>query len=293
MTVPSNQLPNGARISSLGLGCSSYWAKPAFPERNAVDLVLRAFALGINHFDTGPSYAAGGAERRLSLALKQLQRERLIISTKAGTYIDPQGAQFKSFDPARVREGLQESLQRLGIAYVDILYLHGPTVDNLSVSVIDCLNQLKEDGLIRYSGVNSFDRRVLRKVVGLPIDVVMPQYSVFDVSCAQDVEALVGAGKMIVSGTALGQGLIDLRSLLPTSKKSLWYLLRALKNDPLLPVTGWQARQRVRAIGRPSLEAALLFLQRTPGIKSSVFGTTSIQHLEANAAAAARIANPV
>jgi aryl-alcohol dehydrogenase-like predicted oxidoreductase len=289
-TLPYRRLPNGKLISGIGLGCSSFWAKPAFPEESAVALVRRAYALGVNHFDTGPSYAAGGAEKRLAQAVRQLQRDQLVISTKAGTYVDGSGTQYRSFEPSRIRAEVHSSLERLGLKHVDILYLHGPAPHDLSSPVLDCLIGLKESGLISYSGVNSFEPAVLKKLVGLPIDAVMPQYSIFDVSCAQEVAALAQDGKIIVSGTALGQGIVNFRSLIPSNRKSLWYLLRALKNDPLLPLTRLQAQRRISALGRPALEAAFLFLVKTPGIISAVFGTTSIPHLEANAAAAARIA---
>jgi aryl-alcohol dehydrogenase-like predicted oxidoreductase len=293
LTLPYRQLPNGKLISAIGLGCSSFWAKNAFPEQNAVALVERAYALGINHFDTGPSYAAGGAEKRLAVALRRVERDRVVISTKAGTYVDASGAQFRSFEPARIRAELQASLERLGISHVDILYLHGPSVENLSTAVIDCLNGLKDSGLISYSGVNSFAANVLRKLVGLPIDAVMPQYSIFDVSCTREVAALAQDGKIIVSGTVLGQGIVNFSSLIPTNRKSLWYLLRALKNDPLLPLTRLQAQRRISALGQPALDAALLFLFKTPGLTSAVFGTTNMAHLEANTAAAGRVAQLV
>lgn len=289
MTVPSRDLPNGTRISVFGLGCSSFWAKPAFPEASAVALVLRAQALGINHFDTGPSYAAGEAERRLGRAIRQLDRNRLVISTKVGTYADSTGKQSRSFDPSRIRASVQASLSRLGLKHIDILYLHGPGPDDLSSKVIACLAELKAEGLVRYSGVNSFDPAVLRRLLGMSIDVVMPQYNIFDVSCAREIESLRKDGKTIISGTALGQGIFNFGTLFPSNRKSLWYLLRALKNDPLFPLTRLRARQRISALKRPTHEAALLFLLRTPGVISSVFGTTSIAHLEENAAAASRL----
>ncbi len=289
MTLPRNRLPNGAAISSFGLGCSSYWAKHTFPAEQAVALVQRAHALGINHFDTGPSYEAGEAERRLGHAIVGLDRDSLIISTKAGTYCRADGSKFRSFDPAQIRAGLIESLTRLGLTRIDVLYLHGPGVSDLSTRVIDCLGELKAGGMMTYCGVNSFDPDVLARLVDLPFDIVMPQYNLYDVSCASQIEALKHTGKTIIGGTALGQGVIDFRALLPTDRKSLWYLLRKLKNDPLFPLTRWRARRRMPAPARSSLEAALLFLLRSNAITSSVFGTTSIAHLEENVAAASRM----
>jgi aryl-alcohol dehydrogenase-like predicted oxidoreductase len=214
-----------------------------------------------------------------------MERSRLVITSKVGTYVDAAGKQFRSFAPAQIRASVDESLHRLGVAQLDILYLHGPGIGDLSADVIDCLEGLKSQGLIRCSGVNSFDRHVLNKLVLLPVDVVMPQYNIYDVRCRQEVESLKASGKTIIGGTALGQGVFDLRTLLPTNKKSLWYLLRKLKNDPLFPLTRWQARRRIDELGGDPLQAALAFLLQSPAVTSSVFGTTSIAHLEQNAAA--------
>jgi D-threo-aldose 1-dehydrogenase len=255
-----------------------------------VALVRRAYSLGINHFDTGPSYEAGEAERRLGTAIREFDRESLIISTKVGTYTDAGGRRYRSFKPDRIRASVQESLARLGLARIDILYLHGPGLADLSTQVIDCLGELKASGVVTYSGVNSFDPAVLTRLAEIPVDVVMPQYNVFDVRCAPQIDALWRSGKTIIGGTALGQGILDFQALVPANKKSVWYLLRKLKNDPLFPLTRWRARRRIHALGRPPLEAALLFLLKSSAVTSSVFGTTSIAHLEENVAAASRMA---
>jgi D-threo-aldose 1-dehydrogenase len=282
-------LPDGTAISALGLGCSSFWAKPSFAAEFAVALVKRAHEFGVNHFDTGPSYADGEAERRLGVSIRSLNRRGLVISTKAGTYTDSTGGQFRSFDPSTIRGNLQASLDRLGIEQIDILYLHGPSRDDLSPAVLGCLEDLKGRGLIRYSGVNSFDASVLDRAVEAPIDVVMPQFNIFDVSCLRQILALKAAGKTIMSGTALGQGIFDFRTLIPSSRKSLWYLLRAVKNDPLFPLTRLRAKRRVAEWGSVMPDAALLFLLQNPAITSAVFGTTSMVHLEQNLAAAERM----
>ena len=281
-TFPVNLLPDGTSISAFGFGCSSYWSKHSFPEQDAVGLVLRAQQLGINHFDTGPSYGWGEAERRLGLALKSLDRSALVISTKVGTFRDTGGRTFKSFEPSRLRGSVEDSLRRLGLDQIDILYLHGPQIQDLSPELIDCLTDLKGKGHVRFHGINTFDRGVLKRAAQLPFDVVMTQYNLFDVSRHDDIESLKHGGKTIIGGTALGQGIFNLSTLIPRSKKSVWYLLRALKNDPVFPMTRWRARQRISGLGCPPLEAALLMLLQTPAITSSVFGTTTMAHLEQN-----------
>jgi D-threo-aldose 1-dehydrogenase len=277
-----NRLPDGTSISAFGFGCSSYWSNHSFPEEDAVELIIRARQLGINHFDTGPSYGWGEAERRLGLALKSLDRGALVLSTKVGTFRDPGGKTFKSFEPSRLRGSVEGSLARLGLDQIDILYLHGPQIHDLSPTLIDCLTDLKSRGLVRFHGINTFDRQVLKRAAQLPFDVVMTQYNLFDVSRHDDIELLKHVGKTVIGGTALGQGIFDFSTLIPRNKKSVWYLLRTLKNDPLFPLTRWRARQRISELGCPPLEAALLMLLQTPAIASSIFGTTTLAHLEQN-----------
>lgn len=75
----------GLEVSELGVGCSSWWAKSAFPEDEALSLIHTAIEQGVTFFDTGPSYAAGQAEKRLGKALQAHQDARLVIGTKAGS----------------------------------------------------------------------------------------------------------------------------------------------------------------------------------------------------------------
>jgi D-threo-aldose 1-dehydrogenase len=286
MNFPMKSLPDGTPISAFGFGCSSYWSSLSFPEGNAVELVRRAQQLGINHFDTGPSYGWGEAERRLGIALKSLDRRGLVISTKAGTFKGPGEKRIKSFEPDQLRDSVAGSLTRLGIEQIDVLYLHGPEAHDLSPRLIDCLTGMKTQGLIRYSGINTFDRGVLNRITSLPFDVVMTQYNVFDVTRLDMIESLRASGKVIVAGTALGQGIFNFDTLVPKDRKSLWYLLRTMKNDPFFPITRWRARRRIASMGCAPLEAAMSFLLRTPSVTSSIFGTTSTAHLEQNVDAA-------
>jgi len=280
------RLPDGTPISVLGFGCSSYWANKSFSESRAVELVLRANERGLNHFDTGPSYADGNAEKRLGVALREMDRSKTVISSKVGTFCDKGGKRFKSFDPVLIRSSVRASLDRLGLTQLDILYLHGPRTSDLNSDVVDCLASLKKEGLIRHSGVNSFDKAVLNKVVPMPFDVVMPQYNIFDVSCRDQVIALKSAGKTVVGATALGQGIVSLTSLLPSNPKKLWYLLRLLKNDPLFLFTRAGARGRLASFSGSALQGAISFLLQTPELTSSIFGTTSLVHLMENLDAA-------
>lgn len=90
--LPSGTLPNGTPVSKIGFGCSSLWARRTMPDAEAMSIIETAFAGGINHFDTSPSYGEG--ERRLGGLIGALERKDLVISTKVGTGRDGKSRSF-------------------------------------------------------------------------------------------------------------------------------------------------------------------------------------------------------
>lgn len=282
----SRTLPNGKPISRLGFGCSSIWSKPHFDPQLAQDILTLAVNEGINYFDTAPSYAEG--ELRLGQFLRAGNRSDLVISTKVGTSAD----QTRSFRPEDMQASFEASLQRLGVEKVDILYLHGPSQADLNPEVFAFFETLKRQGKITYSGVNSFDPDVVYACKDVQIDCVMLQYSVADARFDGIIEQLRGAGKVVIGGTILGQGVFNLSAFVPRDRKSLWYLLRALKNDPLFVWSGWRLRCRLARTGLPLHEAAVRFAVSNTSLVSCVFGSSRLENVRKNAVAARRILAP-
>jgi aryl-alcohol dehydrogenase-like predicted oxidoreductase len=287
---PLRSLANGKTISALGFGCSSLWAKPTFAESDAQLILETADRAQINHFDTSPSYAEG--EARLGRFLKGRDLSRYVVSTKVGTHPLPDGGMKRSFEPQDLRRSFEQSLRQLGVGHVDILYLHGPSAADISQPVLRFFDEEKQRGRITYSGVNSFDRDVLEATVRSPIDAVMLQYSAVDLRCEQLIERLHGLGKMVMAGTILGQSVYDLRKFIPTNRNALWYLARALKNDPLFPITGWRFAKRAARLELTPHEAALRFAVCHPLVTSCLFGTTRPAHVTANMTTAGHVMSP-
>lgn len=284
-------LPNGKTVSALGFGCSSIWAKAGFDEGRAFAILDALVAEGVNHLDTGPSYGEGLGEARLGEWLKGKDAASLVITTKIGTNL-VDGRIERGFAPDLVLRSLEGSFERLGLDRVDILYLHGPAVEDLGAPVFDLFDRLKADGRITWCGVNSFDNPVLMKTAQSPVDVAMLQYNVADFRNRAAMEALVAAGKLVMSGTALARARFSPASFLPTSPAKLWYLLRLMRQEPLFPITGLRLARRLRETGKDPAEAALQYLVGHPQIVSSLFGTSSVEHARANARAGhGRLAN--
>ena len=277
-------LPNQKTISALGFGCSSVWASTYFDETDAGDILAAALDGGMNHFDTGPSYGVGLGEHRLGQFLKGRSCADLCLTTKVGSNLID-GQVVRDFSPEIMQRSFDASLERLGVDHIDILYLHGPDVADLNDDVFIFFEKLKKEGRISYSGVNSFNSAVLNAVVDTPIDAVMLQYNVSDLSASPQIDQLYAAGKIILSATAMGRAKFTLSTFIPKNRASAWYLARMMRYEPSFLWKGPRIARRLAKIGKPLTDSAIQFVTGHPKILSSLFGTSNIQHLKNNASA--------
>lgn len=279
-------LPDGRFISAASFGCSSMWAKPEFPVSVAMELLEVATACGLNYLDTGPSYANGEGERRLGAFLQRDPRLELIVSTKVGTNFDANGRRIRSFDVRDMERSLTDSLARLGRERVDILYLHGPSVRDLRDDVFRFFETEKSRGRIVWAGVNSFDIDVLSYCVNSHIDALMIQYNIADIRAERLLPDFHKAGKIVVSGTSLARAIYMPETFVPRDRAGLWYLLRALKDDPLFIAKGRRLKRIIEQTGDTGARAAMRFVAGHPMIHSATFGTTKVAHMRSNIEAA-------
>lgn len=173
--VPQRPLGNtGISVSVLGYGASSLGGvfsvgKPSicrasscisahqqdsFDEQEGIRSVHAAFAAGINFFDTSPYYGALRSEQVLGRALKDLPRDRVVLSTKVGRY-GPEQQHF-DFSAARVTASVHESLQRLQTDYIDIIQCHDiefGDLDQVVAETLPALVALRQQGIVRHIGI--------------------------------------------------------------------------------------------------------------------------------------------
>ena len=151
----------GIEMTTLGFGCASVWGKSLITDQQATELFEQAYSLGIRYFDTGYSY--GLAEGRIGKILKEsslVRREELVISTKFGTKVE-HGRYFHDFTPQWVFPSVESSLRTMGIDNVDLVMVHGPQIADLTPQYLKEIHRLKEEGLVKAVGVNTFDTDVL------------------------------------------------------------------------------------------------------------------------------------
>ena len=151
-------------VSEVGFGVwsvgSTWWG--VSDEEVGVDLLRKAYDLGVNFYDNADSYGDGKAERLLARALKHV-RDKIVIATKFGydIYSQPQDTDRpghkerpQDFSPAFVRRACEESLQRLETDYIDLYQLHNPRIAAVqSDELFATLEELKRAGKVRHYGV--------------------------------------------------------------------------------------------------------------------------------------------
>lgn len=164
----------GLDVSALSFGASSLGSvfKP-IDEGEGVRTVHTALDLGINLIDVSPYYGLTKAETVLGKALKEVPRDRYLLSTKAGRY----GESEFDFSPERLASSVEESMRRLHVDYVDILLLHDIEFVPLEPIIhesIPALQRLKEQGKIRLYGISGFPLSMFEKVLAqAPVDVML------------------------------------------------------------------------------------------------------------------------
>jgi aryl-alcohol dehydrogenase-like predicted oxidoreductase len=277
----------GLEAGVLGFGCSAWWAKAAFPEARALALVEQAIEGGAQLLDTAPIYGGGLGERRLGAALRARGgAEGLVVCTKAGTHMGENGRVFRDFSPEAVRASVQRSLERLGVAQIGGLHLHGPNAGELTEPLLQALADLKAEGLVRFVGINSFDPALVRQALGLPVfDSFMVEFNVLRKANAALMDAIAAAGRAAIVGSPIAQALFRPAGV-PTSPKRVWELGRALirRRSHLRAARAYGFLNRLPDM--TGAQAALAYVLARPSLACAVFATTSPEHLRQNLAAA-------
>ncbi|MFD0976034.1 aldo/keto reductase [Salinimicrobium gaetbulicola] len=149
-------ISNAVPVSEIGLGAwqlgvNSGWQ--SMSEKDAMKLVERSLEYGINFFDTAPNYGLGTGEERLGKALKNVDRNTIVINTKFG-HTD---SGITNYHSNYIRESLEGSLKRLQVDYVDSLIIHNPPAQYLDGNKNDhyeILERLIEEGKIKAYGAS-------------------------------------------------------------------------------------------------------------------------------------------
>jgi voltage-dependent potassium channel beta subunit len=175
----------GVKVSELSLGAWVTYGNQ-FGVDEAVEIMAAAFDAGVNFFDNAEAYANGQAELIMGKALKELgwARKDYLVSTKifwGGDGPNDQGLSYK-----HIIEGVNNSLKRLQLEYVDLLFAHRPDPETPIEETVFAFNQVIREGKAFYWGTSEWSAAEIMRAVDFarrnnlrPPSMEQPQYNLF------------------------------------------------------------------------------------------------------------------
>jgi L-glyceraldehyde 3-phosphate reductase len=292
---------SGLKLPAVSLGL---WHN--FGGLNALEngrAILRtAFDLGITHFDLANNYGPppGGAEETMGLILKKdflPYRDELIISTKAG--YDMWEGPYGNFGSRKyLLASLDKSLERMGLAYVDIFYSHRMDPETPLEETMGALAQAVRSGKALYAGISNYSPEKTReaaailKAMGTPLLIHQPRYHMFDRGIEGGLlDALADSGAGCIAFMPLAQGLLTNRYFdgLPADSRA-GHDKRFLKPEDVTPEKVAKARKLdaiARGRGQSLAQMAISWTLRDSRVTSALIGASRPEQVEENAKAAA------
>ncbi|MCD1262110.1 aldo/keto reductase [Shinella sumterensis] len=283
----------GLRLPPISLGLwHNFGGIDLFETGRSV--VRRAFDRGVTHFDLANNYGPppGSAEENFGVILKKdflHHRDELVISSKAGweMWDGPYG---RGGSRKHLLASLDQSLQRMGLDYVDIFYSHRPTEDVPLEETMGALIHMVRQGKALYVGLSSYGpertraaERILR-AEGVPLLIHQPSYSMLN-RWIEDglLDTLGELGVGCIAFSPLAQGLLTSKYLngVPQDARAA----RAGSFDEALLSEGNLARVRAlneiaKRRGQSLAQMAIAWVLRDPRVTSTLIGARNVAQLD-------------
>ena len=158
----------GLKVSNLSFGASSLGGVfHSIRETEGIEAVFTAIEKGMNFIDVSPYYGHYKAETVLGKALKDIPRDKYILSTKVGRY-GKDGVNTWDYSAQRATESVYESMERLNIDYIDLINVHDIEFSDLSQIVnetLPALVALREKGIVGHVGITDLQLENLQWVI--------------------------------------------------------------------------------------------------------------------------------
>ena len=296
----------GLNVSEIGFGCGNVGGLMIRGGHgDQVKAAARAMELGINYFDTAPSYGDGVSETNLGRVLKELS---------ADVYV---GTKFRvaTHEPGRIKgnviASVEESLTRLQREQVDLMQMHnhvarhwtsteaesGPvTPEETLGEVVDALQELRNQGKVRFWGMTAVgETEALHRIIeSSKLNTVQSVYNLVNPSAGTDVPSgfdMPDYGNLIGRASANGMGVLVIR-VLAAGALSGEATRHPVAVPAVAPIGSGRdyGHDQARADGFRFLqeeghvdslvEASLRFALGNPGVSSVLVGYSSLEHLE-------------
>jgi L-glyceraldehyde 3-phosphate reductase len=289
---------SGLKLPAVSLGLWQNFGHDVPVERQQ-QILRRAFDLGVTHFDLANNYGPpyGSAEANFGEHLRRdfaPYRDELVISSKAGYDMWP-GPYGDHGSRKYLLASLDQSLERMGLDYVDIFYSHRADPETPLEETMGALHAAVTSGKALYAGISSYSPERTRRAaqilsdLGTPLLIHQPSYSMFNRWIEGGLlDTLNELGVGCIAFSPLAQGLLTDRYLngIPAGARA------AREGSMSHQMINENTLANIRALtdiaaarGQSLAQLAISWTLRNSGVTSALVGASSVQQLEANLAA--------
>ena len=284
---------SGLHLPAVSLGLWHNFGDDA-PLSSQRAVLRRAFDLGVTHFDLANNYGPpyGSAEVNFGRVMREdlaPYRDELIISTKAGYDMWP-GPYGDHGSRKYLLASLDQSLQRMGLDYVDVFYSHRFDPDTPLEETLGALDTAVRHGKALYAGISSYSGARTAEAVGIlrelgtPLLIHQPSYSLLNRWIEEDLLDVLGReGVGAIVFSPLAQGMLTGKYLGGVPEDSRVSRGGALREDMLTD----EALAHVRALneiasrrGQSLAQMAIAWTLRDPRVTSALIGARTVDQLE-------------
>lgn len=174
---------SGLKVSELSFGSWLTFGS-RLDQQGVKECMREAFTAGVNFFDNAEAYAGGVSEMVMGEALKEYRREDLVVSTKI--FFGGRGANDRGLSRKHLIEGTKNSLKRLQLEYVDLLFCHRPDSTTPIEETVRAMDQIVRSGLAFYWGTSEWSAgeieeayRIAKEIGAIAPTMEQPEYNLF------------------------------------------------------------------------------------------------------------------
>ena len=286
---------SGLAVSAIGYGCMGLEAVygPATSRHEGIAIIRAAFERGVTLFDTAEAYGPFTNEELVGEALGPL-RERVVIATKFGFGINPDGTRYGvDSRPEHIRQVVDAMLKRLNVPTIDLLYQHRVDPNVPIEDVAGAVKELIQHGKVKHFGLSEASAQTIRRAHAVqPVAVVQSEYSLWtrDVEHNGVLAACEELGIGFVPFSPLGAGFLTGKIDTSTTFSGSDFRTRSPRFAPdaraaNMAVVDLLTRIAERKRATPAQIALAWLLAQKPWIVP-IPGTRKLERLEENVGAA-------
>ncbi|MBQ6189364.1 MAG: aldo/keto reductase [Bacteroidaceae bacterium] len=277
----------GLMVSPLSFGASSLGGVfHDIDEGRAIEAVFTAIEGGMNLIDVSPYYGHYKAETVLGKALRQIPRDKYILSTKVGRY-GKDGVNTWDYSGRRAQESVGESMERLGVEHIDLIHVHDIEfqaslpggLQKVAEETLPALVELKERGLVSHVGITDLQIDNLRWVIdhtpeGM-VETVLNfcHYCLCDEALADHLDYFEQHGIGLINASPLSMGLLSSRGA------PAWHPAPKELADACRRATEHCAQK-----GYPIEKLAMQYAVSNPRIPTTLFSSANPDNVKRNLA---------